>query len=144
MLADLFLPFKKYRTTLTRLKHALFILQRKWFYLFFVAVNVILKHSAGPVPIRRERHSQRRSSSVCRVSSCSHLVLILSKWKMLGKEEKLQFCTGTYVVLCVQTGPGAHPASCTTGSNSPLPRGRPRPGRDADHSPTFRSTVKKE
>jgi hypothetical protein len=34
----------------------------------------------------------------------------------------------------VQTGPGAHPASCTMGIGSFL-WGKERPGRDADHSP---------
>jgi hypothetical protein len=33
--------------------------------------------------------------------------------------------------LCVQTGSGAHPASCTMGTGG----GKARPGRDADHSP---------
>jgi hypothetical protein len=37
--------------------------------------------------------------------------------------------------LCVQTGSGAHPASCTMGTGGPFPRGKARPGRDADHSP---------
>jgi len=33
----------------------------------------------------------------------------------------------------VQTGPGAHPASRTRGTE-PFPRGKVRPGRAADHS----------
>jgi hypothetical protein len=37
--------------------------------------------------------------------------------------------------LCVQTGSGAHPASCTMGTGGPFPRDKVRPGRDADHSP---------
>jgi hypothetical protein len=37
--------------------------------------------------------------------------------------------------LCVQTGSGAHPASCTMGTGGPIPGGKARPGRDADHSP---------
>jgi hypothetical protein len=37
--------------------------------------------------------------------------------------------------LCVQTGSGAHPASCTTGIGGPFPGGKARSGRDADHSP---------
>jgi hypothetical protein len=37
--------------------------------------------------------------------------------------------------LCVQTGSGAHPASCTVGTGDPFPEGKARPGRDADHSP---------
>jgi hypothetical protein len=36
--------------------------------------------------------------------------------------------------LCVQTGSGAHPASCTMGTGGPFPVGKARPGRDADHS----------
>jgi hypothetical protein len=34
----------------------------------------------------------------------------------------------------VQTGPGAHPVSCTMGTGS-FSGGKVRPGRDADHSP---------
>jgi hypothetical protein len=37
--------------------------------------------------------------------------------------------------LCVQTGSGAHPASCTVGTGDPFPGGKSRPGRYADHSP---------
>jgi hypothetical protein len=37
--------------------------------------------------------------------------------------------------LCVQTGSGAHPASCTMGTGGPFLGGKARPGRDADHSP---------
>jgi hypothetical protein len=36
--------------------------------------------------------------------------------------------------LCVETGSGAHPASCTVGTGGPFPGGKARPGRDADHS----------
>jgi hypothetical protein len=37
--------------------------------------------------------------------------------------------------VCVQTGSGAHPASCTMGTAGPFARAKARPGRDADHSP---------
>jgi hypothetical protein len=37
--------------------------------------------------------------------------------------------------LCVQTGSGAHPAFCTTGTGGPFHGGKTQPGRDADHSP---------
>jgi hypothetical protein len=37
--------------------------------------------------------------------------------------------------LFVQTGSGAHPASCAMGIGGPFPGGKVRPGRDADHSP---------
>jgi hypothetical protein len=46
--------------------------------------------------------------------------------------------------LCVQTGAGAHPASCTKGTGGPFPGGITRPGRDADHSPPSSAEVKNE
>jgi hypothetical protein len=38
--------------------------------------------------------------------------------------------------LCVQTGSGAQPASCTMGTGGPFPGAIARPGREADHSPS--------
>jgi hypothetical protein len=46
--------------------------------------------------------------------------------------------------LCVQTGSGAHPASCTMGTSSPFPGGKARPGSDADHSPPSSAEVENE
>jgi hypothetical protein len=46
--------------------------------------------------------------------------------------------------LFVQTGSGAHPASCTMGTGGPIPRAKARPGRDADHSPPSSAEVKYE
>jgi hypothetical protein len=43
-----------------------------------------------------------------------------------------------FPLACVQTGSGAHPASCTMGTGGPFPAGEARPGRDADHSPPSR------
>jgi len=40
----------------------------------------------------------------------------------------------------VQTGPVAHPASCTMGTGS-FPGGKVRPGRAADHSPSSSAAV---
>jgi hypothetical protein len=37
--------------------------------------------------------------------------------------------------LCVQTGSGAHQASCTMGTGGPFSGGKARSGRDADRSP---------
>jgi hypothetical protein len=37
--------------------------------------------------------------------------------------------------LFVQTGSGAHPASCTLGTVGPFPGAKARPGSDADQSP---------
>jgi hypothetical protein len=36
--------------------------------------------------------------------------------------------------VCVQTGSGAYPASCTMGTGGSFPGAKARPGRDADHS----------
>jgi hypothetical protein len=42
--------------------------------------------------------------------------------------------------LCVHTGFGAHPVSCTMGTGSPF-QGEAQPGRDADHSPPSSAEV---
>jgi hypothetical protein len=44
-------------------------------------------------------------------------------------------------ILCVQTGSGAHPASCRKGTGSPFPGDKARPRRDADHSPPSSAEV---
>jgi hypothetical protein len=46
--------------------------------------------------------------------------------------------------LCVQTGSGAHPASCSLGIGGPFPGVKARPGRDADHSPPSSAEVVNE
>jgi hypothetical protein len=46
--------------------------------------------------------------------------------------------------LCVQTGSGVHPASCTVWTGGSFPGGKERPGREADHSPPSSAEVKKE
>jgi hypothetical protein len=46
--------------------------------------------------------------------------------------------------LCVQTGSGAHPASCTMGTGGPFPGDKARPGREADHSPQSSAEVENE
>jgi hypothetical protein len=46
--------------------------------------------------------------------------------------------------LCVQTGSGAHQASCTVGTGGPFPGGKARPGRDVNHSPPSSAEVKNE
>jgi hypothetical protein len=38
-------------------------------------------------------------------------------------------------IFCVQAGSGAHPASCTVGTEYPFSGAKARPGRDADHTP---------
>jgi hypothetical protein len=46
--------------------------------------------------------------------------------------------------LWVQTGSGAHPASCTMGNGFLSPGVKARPGRDADHSPPSSAEVENE
>jgi hypothetical protein len=46
--------------------------------------------------------------------------------------------------LFVQTGSGAHPASCTVGTGGPFPGGKARLGCDADHSPSSSAEVANE
>jgi hypothetical protein len=46
--------------------------------------------------------------------------------------------------ICVQTGSGAHPASCTMCTGGPFTGGKARPGRDADHSPVSSAEVVSE
>jgi hypothetical protein len=47
-------------------------------------------------------------------------------------------------ILCVQTGSGAHSASCPMGTGDPFSGGKARPGRDADHSPPSSAEVEYE
>jgi hypothetical protein len=46
--------------------------------------------------------------------------------------------------LFVQTGSGAHRASCTMGTGGHFPGAKARPGSDADHSPLYSPEVKYE
>jgi hypothetical protein len=46
--------------------------------------------------------------------------------------------------LCVQTGSGAHPASCTMGTGDPFPGAKARQVRDADHSPPSSAEVEND
>jgi hypothetical protein len=46
--------------------------------------------------------------------------------------------------LCVQPGSEAHPVSCAMGIGGSFPKGKARPGRDADHSPLSSDEFKKE
>jgi hypothetical protein len=46
--------------------------------------------------------------------------------------------------LCVQTGSGVHPASCTMGTGDHCPGGKARPGGDADHSPPSSAEIVNE
>jgi hypothetical protein len=47
-------------------------------------------------------------------------------------------------ILCVQTGSGAHSASCTVGTGGPFSGGKSRPEREADHSSQSSAEVENE
>jgi hypothetical protein len=47
-------------------------------------------------------------------------------------------------ILCVQTGSGAHPASCPMGTGGPFPGGKSAAGRDADHLPPSSADIVNE
>jgi hypothetical protein len=46
--------------------------------------------------------------------------------------------------FCIQTGSGAHPASCTIGTGGPFPGTKTQPRRNADHSPPSSAEVENE
>jgi hypothetical protein len=46
--------------------------------------------------------------------------------------------------LCVQTGSGAHPATCPMGTGVPFPGSKERQGRDTDQSRPFSAEVVNE
>jgi hypothetical protein len=62
-------------------------------------------------------------SLVCR----SELIVFYKIWVLVFMQD---FSSS----LCVQTGSGAHPASCTVGTEGHFPGAKARPRRDADHS----------
>jgi len=47
-------------------------------------------------------------------------------------------------ILCLQTGSGAHPASCPMGTGGSFPGAKARPERDADDLPTSSAEVKND
>jgi hypothetical protein len=74
-------------------------------------------------------------------------VSIASGYGLDDREIEVRSPAGTRVLscnLCVQTGFGAHPASCTMATGGPFHGGKARPGRDADHSPPSSAEVVNE
>jgi hypothetical protein len=59
-------------------------------------------------------------------------IFALLKWKLVSWVAQSVQCLVTGSGLCVQTGSGAHPASCTVGTGGPFPGAKTRPERDAD------------
>jgi len=69
------------------------------------------------------------NKEICGLGSSVGTVDLLRVWRSGDR-----IPVGTRCCATVQTGPGAHPVSCTMGTGS-FPGGKERPGRDADPSP---------
>jgi hypothetical protein len=76
--------------------------------------------------------------------SRSSSVSIVSDYGLDDQDSIPDSGRGFFPSLCVQTGSGAHPASCPMGTGGPFPGSKARPGRDADHSPPSSAEVKNE
>jgi hypothetical protein len=94
-------------------------------------------------PLRLLGTHRKTSFTMSRVSSIS----ILSAYGLDDQAIEVRSLAGAKDFscnLCVQTGPGAHPASCTMGTGGSFPGAKARPGRDADHSPLSSAEVENE
>jgi hypothetical protein len=98
----------------------------------FLRKFVFIHHNSEHLDYLRSR-----GSSVCTVSDYGLEDRAIGVPSPAGVEDSSSS-------LCVQTGSGAHPASCTMGTGGPFPGGKTRPGRDADHSPSFSAKVMNE
>jgi hypothetical protein len=79
-------------------------------------------------PVFTDRYPKNRSSSV-------NIVFDYGQGDRAVEVRCLAEARGFFSSnLCVQTGFGAHQASCPMGTVGPLPGGKAQPGRDADHS----------
>jgi hypothetical protein len=93
-----------------------------------------------PLSNRDESHINFEGSrNICRYRNSQCLT---TDWTVGGRSptEAEDFSSN----LCVQTGSGAHPVSCTMGTGGSFPGGKARPGRNADHSPPSIAEVNKE
>jgi hypothetical protein len=82
----------------------------------------------------RTRHRWSRGSSVS----------IVSDYGLDDRGLIPDRCRGVFFWLCIQTGSGAHPASCLLGTGGSFLGGKARPGRDVDHSPPSSVQIKNE
>jgi hypothetical protein len=90
--------------------------------------------------IGRQKHRESALRGFCGASSCGGGPWY-SDWLRAGRSG-VRIPVGARFFSHVQTGPGAHPASCTMGTGSYL--GVKRPGRGADHPPPPSAEVENE
>jgi hypothetical protein len=76
------------------------------------------------------------------ITDVAHLLQQLSS--ELYDRGSIPGSAGFFLLHCVQTGSGAHPASCTMDTGGPFPGAKARPGLDADHSPPSSVEVENE
>jgi hypothetical protein len=77
---------------------------------------------------------------VCKTRHSLRTLVWIFTWLSTARSE---FESQKSVVLTL-TGSEAHPASCTMGTGGPIPGGKARSGRDADHSPPSSAEVLNE
>jgi hypothetical protein len=68
-------------------------------------------------------------------------VSIVSGWLRFDPQQRRK---DYFSSLCVKTGSGAHPDSCTMGTGGSLPRANVQLGRDTDCSPPSAAEVENE
>jgi hypothetical protein len=85
-------------------------------------------------------YSLHSSPCLCLTGSWGSSVSIVLGTEVISPAVAKDFSSS----LCVQTGSGAHPVSCTMGTGGPFPGGKERPRHDADHSPPSSAEVENE
>jgi hypothetical protein len=75
-------------------------------------------------------HSFTDVSQIAQSAQCLAMGWTIRRLRFDPRQRQKDFFSS----LCVHTGSGAHPASCTMGTGRCFPGAKARPGCDADHS----------
>jgi hypothetical protein len=98
----------------------------------FVPKNISTRKDNFECPLHVSLHLRHQHTKVfIYEASCISCILkdLTNGVRSPGETKDFSF------TICVQTSSEAHSASCTMGTGDPLPGGKARPGRDAEHSP---------
>jgi hypothetical protein len=82
--------------------------------------------------------------SNCHSNKGKNVNSVLPCLREMNRINTLRLYFNRYDLQQVQTGSGAHPASCAMGTGGPFPGGKARPGRDVDYSPPSSAEVENE